>query len=209
MLGLGRTAEPYAFITVELQESAALHPSGSTATFRVPSLRDSDVRGPWLLRSFDPVPSFHQTPNWDPELVAAVAGEASQLLEDEIVRTVDTRTGARCMATSCHGTYEKIVAAHFGCSTGRMPGGVRRTQTWSGTPSPTTRSGIHGRVARTVRRAFPNVSEAMAEAALFWTKHPNLRRPDSPMLSKGQIGDFTFTYRVRRPNGIARGRYVI
>ena len=195
MLGLGRTAEPYAFITVELQESAALHPSGSTATFRVPSLRDSDVRGPWLLRSFDPVPSFHRTPNWDPELVAAVAGEASQLLEDEIVRTVDTPPHWRPM----HGDFVpwnlredrggtlwlldwedagwgppyadlvRYAVAHHSIRHPRAPG-----------------------IARTVRRAFPNVSaEAMAEAAAFWTRHPNLRRPDSvSMLSKGQIGDF-------------------
>jgi hypothetical protein len=194
MLGLGRSAEPYAFVTVELEESAALHPSGATVTFRVPSLRDSAVRGPWILRSFDPVPSFHRTPNWDPELVAAVAEEASRLLEDEVERTADIPPHWRPM----HGDF--------------VPWNLREDRDgalwlrdwedagWAPPYADLVRYAVahhsirHPRarvIARTVRRAFPDVSaEAMAEAAAFWTRHPNLRRPDSvSMLSKGQAGD--------------------
>jgi len=195
MLGIGRTAEPHVFITVEPLEYPVLHPSARTVTFQVPSLRDRAVSDPWLLRSFDSVPRFHRTPLWDPAGVTEIAEEASRLLEKECVRADDTPSHWRPM----HGDF--------------VPWNLREDRSgalwlldwedagWAPPFADVVRYAVayhsirhldEHDIARTVRLAFPDVpADAMAEAASFWTTHPNLRRPDSvSRLSKGQIGDF-------------------
>jgi hypothetical protein len=195
VLGLGRTTEPHVFITIEPHGSAALHPSDATVTFRVPSLRDQSLCDRWLLRSFDPVPRFHRTPRWEPAAVAEVAEEASRLLDTKLARGCDIPSHWRPM----HGDF--------------VPWNLREDRNgnlwlldwedagWAPPSADLLRYAVayqsmrisqaHA-IARTVRRAFPDLAgEAMVEAASFWTTHPNLRRPESgATLSKGKIGDF-------------------
>jgi thiamine kinase-like enzyme len=195
MLGLGRTAEPHVFVTIEPRENAILHPSGRTVTFRVPLLRDVAASDAWLLRSFDTVPRFHRTPRWDPHTLAAVAHEVSKVLERELIRPGDIPSHWRPM----HGDF--------------VPWNLREDRNgllwlldwedagWAPPNADLVRYAVAyqsiyesdgAQIAGVIRRDFPAaLAGVMTEAALFWTTHPNLRRPDSPIrLSKGQMGDF-------------------
>jgi hypothetical protein len=195
MLGLGRTAEPHVFVTVEPRVSAILHPNGGTTTFNVPSLRDETAADCWLLRSFDAVPRFHKTPRWDPALLATVANEASTVLEDELIRPANMPLHWRPM----HGDF--------------VPWNLREDRSgllwlldwedvgWAPPNADLLRYAVAflsiylsngAQIAEVVRKDFPSdLTDSMTEAAIFWTTHPNLQRPSAPTkLSKGQMSDF-------------------
>jgi hypothetical protein len=193
-LGLGRMSVPQVFVTVEPQVTAVLHPTGRTGTFRVPALRDRATSGRWLLRSFDPVPRFHRTPRWDPVALVAVAQEASQLLDKELTRPEGIPAHWRPM----HGDF--------------VPWNLREDRAgvlwlidwenagWAPPWADVMRYAVAYQsifqsrpeeIVRTVLEAFRETSpDVMAEAALFWTAHPNLQRPEAQLQSKGQMGDY-------------------
>jgi hypothetical protein len=196
VLGLGRANEPHVFVTIEPQENAVLYPSKRTSAFTVPLLRDRAASDIWLLRSFDTVPRFHRTPRWDPHSLMTVADGASRLLEHELVRTDDVPPHWRPI----HGDF--------------VPWNLREDRSgvlwlldwedagWGPPFADVVRyaaayQSIHEsdaeRIAAVICEAFPTAStEVMAEAALFWTTHANLRRPDAAIrLSTGQMADFT------------------
>jgi hypothetical protein len=194
MLGLGRGAEPHVFVRIEPVDRAVLHPRSTSRAFRIPLRRDHAVSGPWLLRSFDPVPRFHKTPRWDPGVLVTVSREASALLEDELVRPDGIPAHWRPM----HGDFVpwNLREDH---------GGVLWLLDWEdagwGPPyadlvryaaaHQSISSSQPGHLAEMIRDAFPSVpAEGLAEAALFWTRHANLEQPDDPVpLTTGQTAD--------------------
>ena len=194
-IGLGRTSEPHVFVTVEPQETAIVYPSGPSRSFRIPAIRDRAVAGEWLLRTFDAVPRFHRTARWDPVVLCRVSEETSELLERERLRPDGVPAHWRPM----HGDF-----VPWNLREDRH--GVLWLLDWEdaawGPPSAdlvryaVAYQSIHVShptdIARTVRQAFPAVApDVMSEAALFWTTHPNLQRPDARRgLSKGQLGDY-------------------